>query len=480
MRRAPRELRRACASRAAVLILGLAACLAAYSPASAERLEITLAQAIDMALEGNRELGIIRAEERAARARLGQARAGFFPRLSASGSYTRLDEAPYMDASQFGDIFAPLMVPFQELVANEYLSEGSLAGLQGGGADRIYLGDDDIYSIGVSVEQPLFTGGALLSGYGAASRAAEAAAWNARRAEDVTRYEVTQAYTGLVVAEAALDVMEDAVEQMRSHLSDIEAMHGEGMVLESDLMSARVRMSEVELERNSAEHGVRLAQAALAFALGISVDTEITPVDRLDPAGAPSRDESAWVETAIGNRPDLHAMSQAAHAAENAVGIARSGYFPQLVLIGNYNWDRPNREYEPEFYDHWSVTVALQMNIFDWGLTGNRVQEAKAGRLQAENGLALLEEAVRLEVRQSLLEHDEATAAVAIAKAGLAQARESMRIARESFRSGVATNSDVLDAQTAETAAEMSRLAAMARLKSAEAKLELATGIDSR
>jgi outer membrane protein TolC len=44
----------------------------------------------------------------------------------------------------------------------------------------------------------------------------------------------------------------------------------------------------------------------------------------------------------------------------------------------------------------------------------------------------------------------------------------------------VATNSDVLDAQTAETAAEMSRLAAMARLKSAEAKLELATGIDSR
>jgi len=480
MRRVRREPAGARAGRAAGVVLGLAACLAVWSPAAAERLEITLDEAIGIALEGNLELAIVRGEEQAAHARLGQARAGFLPRLNASGSYTRLDEAPYMDASQFGDLFAPLMAPFNDLVENEYLDPATLEGLQGGGADKIYLGDDDIYSIGVSVEQPLFTGGRLLSGYGAAKHAAEAASLSARRAEDETRYEVTQAYTRLVVAQAAVEVTDDAVEQMRSHLSDIEAMYGEGMVLESDVMSARVRMSEVELERNSAEHGARLAQAALAFALGVSVDTEIVPVDGLEAGASPSRDESAWVDTAVANRPDLHAMSETTEAAGNAVSIARSGYLPQIVLIGNYNWDRPNREYEPEFYDHWSVTVALQMNIFDWGLTGNRIQEAKAGRIQAENGLALLEEAVRLEVRQSLLGHDEAAAAVVIAEAGLTQARESMRIARESFRSGAATNSDVLDAQTAATAAKMNRLAALARLKSAEAKLELATGIGSR
>jgi outer membrane protein len=480
MRRRAGSPRGATARRAGGLLVGLALCLATGAPASAERLEVTLDQAIEIALQGSRELGIVRAEELAASARLGQARAGFFPRLSASGSYTRLDEAPYMDTSQFGAIFEPLLVPFQELVASGLLSEESLAGLQTSGGGKIYLGDDDVYSIGLSVEQPLFTGGALLSGYGAARHAARAARWNTRRAEDVTRYDVTQSYTRLMVTEAALEVTEHAVEQMRSHLSDIEAMYEEGMVLESDLMSARVRMSEVELDRNSGEHAVALARAALAFALGVSVDTEIVPSDRLDPAQAPSGDESAWVETAMGNRPDLHAMSETAEAAGNAVSIARSGYLPQLVLIGNYNWDRPNREYEPEFYDHWSVTLAVQMNVFDWGLTGNRVQEAKAGEIQAENGLALLEDAVRLDVRQGLLEHDEATAAVAIAEAGLAQARESMRIARESFRSGAATNSDVLDAQTAETAAEMNRLAALARLKAAEAKLELATGIDRR
>lgn len=480
MRRVSRRKGRTRRARAACVVVGAVVCFAACGPASAERLELTLDDAITIALEGNRELAIVKGREEAARARLGQARAGFFPRLSASGSYTRLDEAPYMDTSQFGDLFAPLMAPFEDLVANGYSSEDALAGLQVGGADRIYLGDDDIYSIGLSVEQPIFTGGAILSAYGASKHAAEAASWNARRAEDVTRYEVTHAYTSLVVAEAALRVMEDAVEQMRSHVSDIEAMYEEGMVLQSELMSARVRMSEIELGRNTAEHSVRLAQAALAFKMGASVDAEIVPIDRLDDGSAPSRDESSWAETAIGNRPDLRAMSEAVGAADNVVSLARSGYFPQLALIGNYNWDRPNREYEPEFYEHWSVTLALQMTIFDWGLTGNRVKEAKSGRIQAENGLALLEEAVRLEVRQGLLEHDEAVAAVAIADAGLVQARENMRITRESFRSGAATNSDVLDAQTAQTTAEMNRLAALARLTLAEAKLELATGINSR
>lgn len=474
-RRRPRPLR-----WVPVAVLAGLLCVAAGAPALAETLELTLDDAIAMALEGNRQLAIAKSQEDAAQARLGQARAGFFPSVSGSGSYTRLDQAPYMDTSVFGAIFAPLLVPFQELVASGLLSEESLAGLQTGGAGKIYLGDDDVYSIGVSVKQPLFTGGALLSGYGAAKHAAKAASWNERRTEDETRYEVTQAYTGLVVAEAGLKVMDDAVEQTRSHLSDVEAMYAEGMVLETDVMGARVRMSEVELQRNSAEHAVRLARAGLAFKLGVPVDTEIVATDALEGGGAPSRDESAWFDAAAANRPDLMAMRESLEAAGNAVSAARAGYFPQLVLIGNYDWDRPNREYEPEFYSHWSVTLALQMNLFDWGLTGNRVREAKAGRIQAENGLELSKEAVRLEVRKSLLEHDEASEAVAIAEAGLVQAREALRVARESFRSGVATNSNVLDAQTAATKAEMNRLAALARLRSAEAGLALATGIDRR
>ncbi len=467
----------AAARRVGVLVFAVCLTLGVAGPAGAdERLELTLEQAIELALEQSDALAAARAGADAALARARQARAGFFPSISASGSYTRLDEVPYMDASQFGDMFAPLMVPFDYLVDAGYLDAATLEGLSGSGADRIYMGDDDIYSLGLSVTQPLFTGGALSSGHRAAKHAAVAGELNADRTEDQVRYDATEAYMGLVAARAALVVTDEMLTQMQSHLSDVEALYEEGMLIESDLMLARVRMSEIELNHNRAGHLVGLAGAALSFAIGIDVDAVIEPVDTLEEGQVEGGDLQSLTERALSCRPDLAAMGELVGAADNGVTGARAGYFPQLMLMGNYNWDRPNREYEPAFYDHWSATLALQMNVFDWGATSGRVSEAKAGFTQAERMRDIFEDAVRLEVKRSYLTHNEVIDGLAIAEEGLAQAVEAMRVARESFRNGLATSSDVLDAQTALANAEMSRIQAMTALRVSEARLVLAVG----
>lgn len=467
----------AAAPRIGALVFAVCLTVGAAGQAGAdERLELTLEQAIELALERSDALAVSRAGAEAALARERQVRAGFFPSISASGSYTRLDEVPYMDASQFGDMFAPLMVPFEYLVDQGYLDAATLEGLSGAGTDRIYLGDDDIYSLGLSVTQPLFTGGALSSGHRAAKHAAVAGALNADRTEDQVRYDATEAYMALVAARAALVVTDGMLTQMQSHLSDVEALYEEGMLIESDLMLARVRMSEIELNRNRAGHLVGLAGAALSFAIGIDVDTVIEPVDTLERGRDLDGDLQSLTERALSRRPDLAAMDELVGAANNGITRARAGYFPQLMLMGNYNWDRPNREYEPEFYDHWSATLALQMNVFDWGGTSGRVSEARAGFTQAKRMRDMFEDAVRLEVKRSYLTHNEVIDGLAIAEEGLAQAVEAMRVGRESFRNGLATSSDVLEAQTALANAEMSRIRAMTALRVSEARLILAVG----
>jgi outer membrane protein TolC len=460
----------------------LAACAVVVSaafalPAAAATLALTLDEAVALAVENNDELAIARASADGARARLTQARSGYFPKISASASYTKLDEVPYMDASQFGDMFAPLMEPFDYLVDQGYLDPATLEGLSGtGGSDKIYMGDDDIYSIGVSVQQPIFTGGALLSAHAAARHASEAGRLNAERAEDKTRHDATEAYMALVAARAGLDVMEEMQATMRSHLSDVEAMHEAGMVLDSELMLARVRMSQIELDRNRAEHLTKLASAALSFVIGEDVGTVIEPVDDLEGGPTTGGDLTTLTGRALERRPDLAAMDEMVGAADNGITLARSGYFPSVVLIGNYNWDRPDREYQPDFYEHWSATIALQMNIFDWGGTAGRVNEARAGFAQASRARDMFEEAVKLEVKQSYLARDESLQALVIAEDGLAQAEEAMRVAREAFRNGFATSSDVLDAQAALAGAEMNRVQAAAGLRLAEERLVLATG----
>ncbi len=473
---------RATASRCAVIVLLalLLGALAVPAMAGDDALQLTLDEAIAIALEHGHELGMAEAAEEGARARLWQARSAFLPAVSASASYTRLDEIPYMDASGFGDMFAPMMVPFEYLVDQGYLDPSTLEGLAGdGGSSKIYMGDDDIYSVGVTVTQPIFTGGALLSAKGAAGHGLRAAEYNTIRTGHETRYNVTQAYVMLVRANAALSVMDHTVAQMQGHLENLEAMYEEGMILERDIMQARVQMSAIELDRNSASHAVNLAGAALAFHMGLEPGTRVEAVGALDrplrgPVGL-----DGLMSVAMSERPDLKAMQESVGAADNIVGMARSEFFPQVVAMGSYNWDRPDREYEPEFYDHWSVTVAAQMNVFDWGGRWNRVREAKAQRLQAERGLRMMEDAVRLEVEAGWQEHDAASKAVGIAARGVEQARESYRVTEESFRSGVASNSDVLDVSTALRTAEMSKVAALARLRLAEAGLDLAAGVVS-
>ena len=464
--------------RAGMVALGVWLALGAVSPAwSGETLLLTLDEAVAMALDDGHELGMVEAAEGAARSRLWQARSAFLPAVSASASYTKLDEIPYMDGSQFGSMFAPLMVPFEYLVEQGYLDPSTLEGLAGDtGSDKIYLGDDDVYSVGVTVTQPLFMGGALLSARAAAGHGLRAAEFNTARAEHETRYNVTQAYVTLIQAGAALAVMDGAVAQMQGHLGDLEAMYDEGMILERDIMQARVQMSAIELDRNSTSHAVSLAEAALAFQLGLDPGTRIEAVDALERPASSSRALDGLVDTALAGRPDLMSMKESVGAADNMVGMARAEFFPAVVAMGSYGWDRPNRAYEPDFYDHWSVTIAAQMNVFDWGGRWNRVGEARATRLQIERGLRMMEDAVRLEVEVGWQEHDAALEAVDIASRGVDQARESYRVTEESFNSGIASNSDVLDASTALRTAEMSRVAVLARLRLAEAGLDLAAG----
>jgi len=446
--------------------------------AASGQLELTLDNAVALALEHNREIKIADAGVDAARARLGQARAAFLPAVAASGSYTKLDEVPYMDASQFGDLFSPLMAPFDYLVDQGYLDPLTLEGLQGpSGADKIYMGDDDIYSIGLTATQPLFTGGALLSAHGAAKHAARAEELSAERTEDRVRYDAAAAYLGLVRAEAALKAMEDAVLEMESHLADLEAMYNAGVLLEADVMRARVQMSEMELARNTTRHGVDLAEASLAFVLGLGPDTEIVVVDDGRGRAFPERDLESWTRMAVERRSDLAAAGEMVAAADKGVSLARSGYFPSVVAIGSYMWDRPDREYQPEFYEHWSITLAVEMNVFDWGLTGGRVREARAGLAQAARGREMMRDAVRLEVRRAFLEREEAIEGLAIAERAIDQAEESLRVTRENFKGGQVTNSDVLSAQTALTRARMNKVDAQARLRLAEAGLELATSL---
>jgi outer membrane protein TolC len=93
--------------------------------------------------------------------------------------------------------------------------------------------------------------------------------------------------------------------------------------------------------------------------------------------------------------------------------------------------------------------------------------EARAGEFDRQ---------LTLEVRQRWHELDSSRAAIEAASDGVKAALEARRVLRERFAAGVATSTEVLDAETALLQAELDRTRAISNARLARARLERAVG----
>jgi len=439
------------------LILGFSISLLWITPGFGKgKMELTLEESINIALKRSSSLVIADAKVREAKAKVGETRAGFFPQVTGKGSYTRLDVAPYMSLSKF---------PFP-------LPPGTPA--------EVKMGDDEMYNSSISVRQPIFTGFRILNGYKMAGYGARAEEFNYKKTESDVIFNVESAFYGVLKAQEFEKVSEQALEQMEAHVRDLENMYKVGMIAENDLLKAKVQLSNVKLMRIKAANGVKMAKTAFCSVLGIPLDTDVVLKAKLEyrPA-APVNLEDA-VKRALEERPEVRAMRYSLKIGQKAVSISRAQLLPSLMLIGNYNYKRPNRENEWKWYKSWDVTLALQMNIFDWGSIHYQTAQAKHRLRQMEAGFRQLKDGITLEVTQSYLALQEAQEKIKAAEENVRQAEENYRVTHEKFKQGMATNTDLLDANAMLTQARMEYIQALADYNIAKAKLEKAMGVLGR
>jgi OMF family outer membrane factor len=120
--------------------------------------------------------------------------------------------------------------------------------------------------------------------------------------------------------------------------------------------------------------------------------------------------------------------------------------------------------------------VNLQWTLWDGGRTRAERAEAAAGERAAAARITDFDRQVTFEVRQRQLELESSIAAIAAATDGVRAATEATRVLAERFSAGVATNTEVLDAQTAALQAELDRVRALVNARLAEARLSRAVG----
>jgi outer membrane protein len=419
---------------------------------------LTLDEAITIGRRNSRTLGITAARASADQARAAEAGAQLYPGVALYGSYTRIKEGEFR--------LTPRNLPMT-------ISIGNVP------PDQVILR--------LGLRQPLFTGSRISGAAEAAGLQADASALDvSMMSADVTLY-ITSAYWALYQARQVEKYTEENVQRLESFHRDTERLVKAGVATRNDLLKVEVQLSNSRIGWIEARNEAELGEMTLNNLIGQPTDTHIDLASRpgdaasrvsvLPPLAQASPDTLANLATA--HRYDLQAAAARVQAAHASVGAAKGGWWPQIELTANLNYNNPNARYQPvtpEFLGAWDVGVSLALDVWNWGATGSRVEQAEAALRQAELQKTQLKENITLEVRRSALNVRRSQEKSSLAELAVSQATENLRVIADKYRSGLATSTDLLDAEVSLLQAQTQFSGAQVEYALAQASLERALG----
>jgi len=427
--------------RKAVHRVVLASLLAAGPTVQAETLE----QAWSLALSGDQGLAAATSEAEAARLEIEAAKGGRLPVVMASGTYSKFQDAPAFDFSAAG---LPFRMP--EL-----------------------FNHDDLVMAGVNVELPLYTGGRITNQIAAAEAGGVARNALADRTRAELRFAVAEAYVNAQRAERALATARSGVESLAQYVRDVEAMFNREVVPRNDLLSAQVALANAEQARLQAANGVELARAAYNRRLGQPLDRPFS----LEPIPAAATETAqqplaALESTALESRDELVALKAQGEALGHAAAAEKSRLLPQVSLTGGYQYLENQALDRQEFA---MVGVGMRWALYD-GTVRDKTSSLRQTQRAAEQRLGELRSMIALEVRQSYLSLQEATARVEVARGAVDQAEENKRIAGQQYAAGLVNSTRVLEAEALRVQSLANRENALMDVELARLRLARATG----
>jgi outer membrane protein TolC len=384
------------------------------APGPANDHPLTLAEALDLAVAGNRRLAEARQQLAVARARVAEARGRLFPATTASGRYAWATD--------------PTRVQFPGAA-----SPGQPTGF--------VIRDQDLGTLNATMTVPIDLTGEIrwaLAAAQAGYRGEAARLWATTLEQQVV---VIGAYYTLLEARKLRDVTTQTIALQREQLDHATERFDSGRLTKNELLVVQVGLQDAEHELRRRDLAIDEARWALNEALGLPVDAPTAIADVPERPTLPVIGDA--LRTAYAENPALVALVEEQQRLEaSATSLSRSR-LPRFSGGGAIDHSTTDVT-EPN-------TLGTGFVGFEWRLdTDTRIAaglaEARAGieqnRVRVERELRELERAVRATYGAAA----ERLAALATAEAAVGQAEENLRIRRQQFDVGRAQSDDVLDA----------------------------------
>jgi outer membrane protein len=369
-----------------------------------------------------------------------EAKAGFYPELSTTYSYTRLSDVTTIGTME--------------------------------------IGDRNNYQWAATLTQPLFTGYALTSAHELAKLGID----QSRVALELEKLDlalsVKEAYFNILKADKAVGVAKSAVDSLESHLTVAKNFYDVGMIPVNDVLKAEVELANAQHTYIKAQDDARLARVSLNVLLSRSVDDSFE-IDDILVYTSEAPDFNASLEKALKERPEIKSFELTDRQIDQQINIAKSNYYPNAAFTYSYIKAGDTAAVSGSDFqkaNSWQATIGLSWTFWDWDKTKNSVRQTESQKRQLSQTKKTLEDGIRLQLKSAILSMKEAEEKIPTAKKAVNQAEENLRVSEERYKAQVTTSTEVLDAQTLLSQARMNYYSALYDHNLAKAGLLRAVG----
>ncbi len=313
---------------------------------------------------------------------------------------------------------------------------------------------DYSYNYSLKLGIPIYRGGREWSALRQAKYLLEAGEKGLSITRENVLMEVSSAYYGVLKVMREIEIKEADLKRAEERSRAASARFKVGEVTKAAVLRTDAEVAGIQAALTGVKRDLLVSQDRLSRLVGITLGFKLVEPPQKT---APSEGIEYLLKTALDNRDDYLKSKDEEEIAKEGIKYARGGFMPTLRLDGVYSW-KDQDPISAAFFIRESIfaSVTLSFPLYEGGLRVAEVKESES-KLRAEELKRInLKKEIELEVREAYYNLEAISSATEFYRKQVSFAEENYNMVFKQFTYGLATNVDVIDANSTLVAAQES------------------------
>lgn len=326
-----------------------------------------------------------------------------------------------------------------------------------------------------NLSYPVYTGGKISYGIQSATYLQQAAKLQLENNKSAVSYNISQAYNNLYKASQAIKLLEENLKAAQERDKQFLRLESNGIIPKNDRLKASLQTSELELQLLDAKNNYKIASINMDLLIGLPDSTQLEVDDAYVKDNNTLNSLGYYLDNAKTLRKDLEALSLKRKAAEMGTKSAKAEHLPTVALTGGYiAADLPK---VISMYNVANIGVGINYNLDNLWKKNSALTKAKANEMELDATNDMLNDQITLEVNRDYQNVVLANNRIEVLERAVEQANENYRITKNKFNNGLATMTELLDADAIQIATNINVTNAKADAALANKKLKQTAGL---